>query len=202
MVERTRPAIDYQRREVEVMPPDAKPLELELLAIRCQLGEPAAFDELVDRWHAPLWRYLRRMVDADETAEELLQETWLRIVRGMAKLREPKSLVPWMFGIARRTLMDQLRQRYKHASLHDAFTDELPVPEAEIDNRDDVNQVIRELEKLPLPQRELITLYYLEELSIDEVAHVLEIPAGTVKSRLYHARNRLKQKFLDKEKQS
>ena len=79
------------------MPIHSNALEHELLAIRCQLGERAAFDELVDRWHAPLWGYVRRMADRDELAEELLQETWLRVLRGIAKLREPASLVPWLF---------------------------------------------------------------------------------------------------------
>ena len=85
------------------MPHHSESLEQELLAIRCQLGEPAAFDELVAQWHRPLWQYIRRMVGINELADELLQETWLRILRGIANLREPASLVAWMFGIAPRT---------------------------------------------------------------------------------------------------
>lgn len=181
------------------MPPDPQALEYELLVIRCQLGEPAAFDELVDRWHAPLWRYLRRMVDHDESAEELLQETWLRVVRGMVKLREPASLVPWLFGIARRVLMDHLRQKYRQAVVNDERIDQQVGLNFEVENRDNIEQLLHKLEQLPVPQRELVSLYYLEELSIDEVARILDIPAGTVKSRLYHARQALKQSLLNEE---
>ena len=88
------------------MPQHSESLEQELLAIQCQLGEPAAFDELVAQWHGPLWQYIRRMVGGNELADELLQETWLRILRGIANLREPASLVAWMFGIARRVLLN------------------------------------------------------------------------------------------------
>jgi len=181
------------------MPPDPQALEYELLVIRCQLGEQAAFDELVDRWHAPLWRYLRRMVDHDESAEDLLQETWLGVVRGMVKLREPASLVSWLFGIARRVLMDHLRQKYRQAAVNDERIDQQADLNFEFENRDNIEQLLHELEQLPVPQRELVSLYYLEELSIDEVARVLEIPAGTVKSRLYHARQALKQSLLNEE---
>jgi RNA polymerase sigma factor (sigma-70 family) len=180
------------------MPPNASSLEHELLAISCQLGEPAAFDELVERWHTPLWSYIRRMADRDELAEELLQETWLRALRAIMKLREPRSLVPWLFGIAHRVLMDHLRQKYKQSPISDAMLDSHAQP-TEIDNRDDIEQILREVEKLPLEQRELVTLYYLEELTVDEVASVLGIPPGTVKSRLHHVRHSLKRTLLNEE---
>ncbi|MEX2169176.1 MAG: sigma-70 family RNA polymerase sigma factor [Pirellulales bacterium] len=182
------------------MPPNTNSLEHELLAIRCQLGELAAFDELVDRWHAPLWRYVRRMADRDELAEEILQEAWLRILRGIVKLREPASLVPWLFGIARRVLMDHLRQKYKQLASNEGLDDQA-AQTAEIDSRNDIEHLLYEVDKLPLPQRELLTLYlyYLEELTVDEVARVLDIPAGTVKSRLHHVRNLLKRNLLNEE---
>ena len=181
------------------MPKDAQTPEHELLAIRCQLGESAAFEELVDRWHAPLWQYVRRMADRNELADELLQETWLRVLRGIAKLREPASLVPWMFGIARRVLMDRLRQKYMQAaSLEETLVDGPATANAEDDSdlRDEIAHMLHKLESLAIPQRELLTLYYLDELSIDEVAQVLGIPVGTVKSRLHSARKVLKQVVL------
>jgi RNA polymerase sigma factor (sigma-70 family) len=83
----------------------------ELLAIRCQLAEPAALDELVERWHPPLWRYVLRMCGDEEEAADLLQGIWLRILRALPGLRDPGRLRPWLFGIARRAVMDRHRAR-------------------------------------------------------------------------------------------
>ena len=184
------------------MPIESEAIEQELLAIRCQLGEIAAFDELVARWHAPMWQYVRRMADQNELADELIQETWLRVLRGIAGLREPSRLVPWMFGIARHVMMDRLRQKYRQEALLENALDDLTAPADEVDEherRDNIANVLDKLENLPLPQRELLTLYYLDELSIEEVGQVLGVPAGTVKSRLFHARRVLKQSLLTKE---
>jgi hypothetical protein len=60
--------------------PAQDPLADELLAVRCLLGEPAAFDELVARWHEPLWRYLRRLLGEDDAAGDAVQECWIRIL--------------------------------------------------------------------------------------------------------------------------
>jgi RNA polymerase sigma factor (sigma-70 family) len=184
------------------MPQHSESLEQELLAIKCQLGELDAFDELVAQWHGPLWQYIRRMVDENEMADELLQDTWLRILRGIVNLREPSSLVAWMFGIAHRVLMNRFREKYRQSRFIEESTCELPTsdPSAErIDLQDEVRDMLQKLKCLPLHQRELLTLYYLENLSIDQLAQVLDIPAGTVKSRLYSARNMLRQQIQDSE---
>ncbi len=184
------------------MPENSDSAEQELLAIRCQLGELAAFEELVARWHVPIWQYLRRMSDRNDLADEFAQETWLRVLRGIPALRDPARLASWMFGIARRVMMDRLRQKYRHQSLLESALDDLqstPDEPDEVDRRDDIANLRLKFDSMPLPQRELLTLYYLDELSIDDVAGVLEIPVGTVKSRLFHARRLLKEALLTKE---
>jgi len=87
-------------------------LEDELLAIRCQLGEPAAMDALVERWHPSLWPYDRGLSSDDDIAAEAVQDVWLRVVRAISRLRDPARLRAWLFGIARRVMMDRLRQAY------------------------------------------------------------------------------------------
>jgi RNA polymerase sigma factor (sigma-70 family) len=184
------------------MPHDCDATEQELLAIRCQLGEPQAFEELVARWHVPMWQFVRRMADHDELADDLIQETWLRVLRGIAKLQQPEKLAAWMFGIARHVMMDRLRQKYRQEALLENALGVLrgSVDESdEFERRDDISNVLDQLDCLPLAQRELLTLYYLDELSIEDVAHVLGVPSGTVKSRLYHARSNLKEAIFDKE---
>jgi RNA polymerase sigma factor (sigma-70 family) len=181
------------------MSEDTKHLEQELLAIRCQLGEPAAFDELVERWHKPLWRYIRRISDRDDVADELLQETWLRVLRGIVQLRNPRDLTAWMFGIARRVLMDRLRDKYKQpVSMEESF-EAASFSSEEVNDGEDIEELLHEVNQLSWPQRELLTLYYLDGLSVDEISRVLNVATGTVKSRLYNARKTLKQRILKEE---
>jgi RNA polymerase sigma-70 factor (ECF subfamily) len=174
-------------------------LEDELLAVRCQLGERLAFDQLVARWHWPLWRYLRRMTGDDDSAADTSQEVWLRVLRGMARLREPARLRAWMFGIARRAVMDRLRQLYSAPQLAAADLDEVAAPEEEPDVGADLAVLQRELSRLPLLEREALTLFYLRELSLAEIAAVLAVPVGTVKSRLFRARRLLREQMQRKE---
>ena len=102
------------------------PTDDELLAIRCQLGEAAAFDDLIARWHGPLWSFVRRLVGEDDAAREIFQDVWVRVIRGIPRLRDGSKLRAWLFGIARRTLMDRLREEYARSPIVDVDVDEIP----------------------------------------------------------------------------
>jgi RNA polymerase sigma-70 factor (ECF subfamily) len=92
--------------------PGQRGREDEWLVVRCQLGERPAFDELIHRWHEPLWQYLRRVTADDEAARDVAQDVWLRVLRGIGRLRDGSKLRPCLFGIARRAAMDRLREQY------------------------------------------------------------------------------------------
>jgi RNA polymerase sigma-70 factor (ECF subfamily) len=164
----------------------------ELLAVRCQLGERAALDELIERWHAPLWGYVRRLLDDSDMAAEVLQEVWIRVLRGLPALRQPSRLRAWLFTIARRTSMDRLRIKYSEppaASLDDVEV----AAQEEADGAQDIEAMQQELARMPLVEREVLALFYLEELTLEQIADVLGVPSGTVKSRLFRARRMLRQ---------
>ncbi|MGH8082269.1 MAG: RNA polymerase sigma factor [Lysobacter sp.] len=165
----------------------------EWLAVRCQLGERAAFETLIRRWHGPLRGYLRRACGEDELADELVQDTWLRVLRGIGGLRESARLRAWLFGIARRALIDRLRGRYSEAA-HDDGVDAEDLPSNEIgpDLALDLQRLQRGLDRLPILEREVLSLFYLQQLPLRDIAEILEIPAGTVKSRLFRARRSLR----------
>ena len=162
-----------------------------LLAVRCQLGERAAFDELISRWHEPLWRYLRRLSNSDDAARDLAQDTWLRVFRGIARLRDPARLRPWLFGIARNVAMDRLRAQYA-AGRRPTWTSKSCRPHDVVNLEEDFATLEAGLETLPIVERETLTLFYLRELSLEEIAGVVEVPVGTVKSRLFRARRMLR----------
>jgi RNA polymerase sigma factor (sigma-70 family) len=170
----------------------------ELLAVRCQLGEAAAFDALVERWNPPLWRYVRRLLANDEDADETLQDAWLRILRALPRLRDPARLRPWLFGIARRALMDRLRRDYSEPVADDVAMEDVPAPEPPPGHLDDIDEVHEELSAMPFAEREVLVLFYLRELPLRQVAEVLAVPAGTVKSRLFRARKMLRDRLEKK----
>jgi len=170
----------------------------ELLAIRCQLGERAAFAELIGRWHEPLWRYLRRLANSDQAADDLVQDTWVRVLRGIAGLRDAARIRPWLFGIARRIAMDRLRMHYARPAADEGALEELASPEIDAELEADLAVLESRLATLPVRERETLALFYLRELSLEQIATLLDIPAGTVKSRLFRARQLLRHEFETK----
>lgn len=164
----------------------------ELLAVRCQLGERAAFDALIARWHEPLWRYLRRLSGSDDTARDLAQDTWLRVFRGIAKLREPARVRPWLFGVARNVAMDRLRAQYAVGSPANVDLEDLPAAGEDVNLEEELATLESGLATLPIVERETLTLFYLRELSLEEISGLVEVPVGTVKSRLFRARQMLR----------
>src|SRR6185436_15384103 len=130
------------------------PDNLELLAVRCQLGERAALDALVARWHLPLWKYARRVTGTDDAASDAIQEAWLRVLRGLPGLREPARLRPWIFGIARRVLMDRLRAQYAAPSIADVDVDSLGEL-ADSGGPGDLDLLHGELASMPVLEREV-----------------------------------------------
>jgi RNA polymerase sigma-70 factor (ECF subfamily) len=164
----------------------------ELLVIRCQLGEPDAFDALIGRWQQPLWIYIRRMTGRDEDAQDVLQDVWLRAIRGIPRLRDGSRLRGWLFGITRRVLMDRLRRRYAIPTPGRLDGEDVPSDPEPIDRESDLVALETALEAMPLGEREVLTLFYLKDLSLAELAETLSIPVGTVKSRLFRARQMLR----------
>ena len=164
----------------------------ELLAIRCQLGEPAAFEDLIARWNAPLWSFIRRLVGDDESARDIFQDVWVRVIRGIPQLRDGSKLRPWLFGITRRTVMDRLRKEYAESPIADVDVEDIPADALSLDAAN-LDELERALVELPIVEREVLTLFYLQELSLNEVAEALKVPVGTIKSRLFRAKRLLRQ---------
>lgn len=163
----------------------------ELLVVRCQLGERDAFAELVRAWHPAIERYVGRMLARPD--DDVVQEIWLAVVKGLPRLRQPERFAPWLFRIARRAVMNRLRDAYARPEpIHDvAGADEA---EAVVDRE----AVSGALAALPAREREVLLLFYLEDLPLDVCAQICAVPVGTVKSRLNRARALLRQELVRK----
>ena len=138
--------------------------------------------------------YLRRMLSAEADAWDALQETWIKAYQKLSQLKETRQFRIWLFQIAHHTAMSHLRGRYRLSRLVERAQQAAPdeVWEDELPGSENAERVHAALDRLELPFREVLTLFFLEELSIDETAQIIGVPPGTVKSRLFHAKAQLK----------
>jgi RNA polymerase sigma factor (sigma-70 family) len=153
-----------------------------LLVTRSQLGDRVALEALIRRWSPPLQRHLGRL--QPDGAEDLFQEAWIRVFRGLGGVKDPYAFRAWLFGIARHLVLDGLRRRYATPTpveIAGGVEDDAP---AEIE----LQMLEACLSGLPFIERETLTLFYIEDLSLAQVAGVQGVPIGTVKSRLHRAR--------------
>lgn len=164
-----------------------------LLVLRCQTGDEAAFSELCQRYSPPLRYYLRKMLGqrAGE-ADDLLQDVWLDVFKHLPRLADPAAFPAWIYRIARDRALRHLRKRWPGAStlVEEAVAEESAEPEF---TAEDSRRVHAALDELPPEHREVLLLRFLEELSYDEIARVIELPLGTVRSRIHYAKRALKQ---------
>jgi RNA polymerase sigma-70 factor (ECF subfamily) len=178
------------------LPSDLQILESALLVVRFQRGDARAFEELVKFWEQPLFYYLRRVSRSEADALELLQETWLKLFRSLGTLRDPRTLPAFLYTTARHTAISRMRKLGSQPP--ESYTDELfdGTAEAEVDAFDNAELVHHALDQLPLAQRESLTLFFLQDLSLEEIAELLDVPVGTVKSRIHYGKLAIK-KFLE-----
>lgn len=165
----------------------------DLLALRCQRGDKDALEELVRTREKRLFYFIRRLVESEADAWDVLQQTWVRVLSGIGALREPGSLGPWLYRVARHAAFNHGKVR---ATYHQMLRDYPAAPPAgedtareEFENAEEVHNA---LQNLSLPHREVLTLLFLEEFSVEEIARILDVPAGTVKSRLFYAKQALR----------
>jgi RNA polymerase sigma-70 factor (ECF subfamily) len=188
---------------------DARAIYDQLLAVRCRRGDRSAWRELIDRWEMPLFCYLRRLVHHEADTWDVLQQTWLAAYRGIGALQDPARLAVWLHRIARNQAISHHRRHGGSQRVFEplpnegdespATTDDDPPPDAQAELLDDARRVHEALGQLSLAHREVLTLHFLHELTLEEMADVLDVSVGTLKSRLHYARRALRGVLLSKE---
>jgi RNA polymerase sigma-70 factor, ECF subfamily len=175
------------------MEPAARRTRDEWLALRCKLGEPAAFEELVIELERPLLYYVAKLVGDQNLAFDVLQEVWLRAFRQIKRLSEPASIRAWLYRMAHGVAIDRIRQDSSRRRIEQTKAETIDEAAEPPDfGPDDVAMVHRALDELEVAHREVLVLSFLEDLSTAEVASVLDCPPGTVKSRLHYAKRALR----------
>lgn len=166
------------------------------LMVRWKDGDEASGRQLVERHYDAVVRFFRNKARAE--AEDLVQRTFLALTRGKSRYRGEATVRAFIFGIARNILLEQIRAHAKHANLDPEFSvkslHELdPGPSTVVRGRADQRLLAGALQRIPVELQMTIELYYWEDLSVAELASVLDIPPGTVKSRLHRGREILRE---------
>jgi RNA polymerase sigma-70 factor (ECF subfamily) len=166
-------------------------------------GDILAFEQLVHRYERPLFRYLLRYLHDASLADDILQATLLRLYQRCDTYIENRPVRPWLYSIATHLAVDALRSKARHATTsldavhgddeHEErvlrnlleITAPSPLEELEIDER--AQWIRKEVQRLPERLRIVVLLIYFEGLTFHEVAEVLQLPLGTVKTRVHAA---------------
>src|SRR5262245_58808030 len=166
------------------------------LVVGLRRGDPDVLDNLIQTYQHRLFRYLLSLTGNRATAEDLFQETWLRVLERGHQYRSQWKFEVWLFSIARHLVIDEVRRK-KGASLDElAETDEGPrfqpasagpSPLEEVVAGEEGERIAQQLSRLPAVYREVLILRFREDLALEEIATIIRAPLSTVKSRLYRA---------------
>lgn len=167
-----------------------------------QRGSAGALEALVQRHHASLLAHLARLTGDAHLAEDLTQETFVRLVRDAHSYRYPRPFKPWFYAIARNLARNHWQSAYhRHVAVDIAAASAEDVPAVEPDPAEWLERLERRqglqaaLAGLSFEQREALSLRFGQELSVEETAAVLGVPTGTVKSRVFTALRRLRDRL-------
>ena len=159
-------------------------------------GDPDAWDALLRRHQLPIYAYVIELVRHDQTALDLVQETFIAAARHLASLRDDSKFSSWLFGIAHQKVIQHWRKPVRdHAPLDelaDVLPDDADDPCGWLIRREREEEFFAKLSELPEPQREVLLLHFLEDFSLEEIADITSAPVGTVKSRLHYAKRALR----------
>lgn len=162
----------------------------ELLVLAAQARQVEAFEALARRWHPRLLRHARRLTGDPEGAREAVQEAWVGVAGGLRRLQDPARFGVWALRITTRRCADWIRRRQRERRRTVGLD---TAAEAPATTTGGGLPVVRDLlGRLDPERRALMAMFYVEGLSVAEIAQVLDLPVGTVKSRLFHAREQLR----------
>lgn len=166
--------------------------------------DPDAISELIGRYQHRLYRFLVRMVQDSATAEDLFQQTWIRLLEKIGSYDARRNFDAWLFAIARNLAIDHLRRR-RGISLDEADDSGLArVDRLTAGGRDALEQLLdfergarlaEAIAELPAIHREVLTLRFEEGMKLEQIAEVAAIPLSTVKSRLHRALESLRMRI-------
>jgi RNA polymerase sigma-70 factor, ECF subfamily len=184
-------------------PSKTRPTDEELLLRYRDCRDLEAFRDIVHRYDKPIFNYLLHRMRSAPLAEEVFQETFLRVHEKCRDFDPSRQFRPWLYGIATHLAIDALRKEKRHraarldqerdqqdghaGALRDLVVSRIPSPPQQIEALEQAQQVWKAIDTLPDDLRGLILLIYFQGIKFREAAEVLKLPLGTVKSRIHKA---------------
>jgi RNA polymerase sigma factor (sigma-70 family) len=162
-----------------------------LLVLAARAGDVEAFEHLASRWHPRLLRHARRLTGDADGARDATQDAWVAVVRGLGRLRDPALFGAWALRITGRRCVEWVASR-RRARARNTGAGSIPAAPSDEPAADDLARVREALRCMSDDDRLLLAMFYVEGYTVAEIAHACEVPPGTVKSRLFHARGRLR----------
>ncbi|MCF7956219.1 MAG: sigma-70 family RNA polymerase sigma factor [Phycisphaerae bacterium] len=170
---------------------------LQSIVHRCKKGERAAFEELFEMYQPRLKYYVRRLDSGGANIDDTLQDVWLTVFKKIKKLKDARCLNVWLYRIARNKVYDRFRRKDRFVSLPE---EELAVSGGDepVFDADDAERLHHALNELKPYHREVLTLCFIEQMDYQSIAEVVDCRVGTVRSRIYYAKQSLR-KEMDKQ---
>jgi RNA polymerase sigma-70 factor, ECF subfamily len=189
--------IRSQQRPKHILMNRQDRLNDELLVLRCQEGDAEAFELLVGRWQQRLWRHAWRLTGDESAAWDVIQETWIGISRGISRLTDAAAFHAWAYQIVSNKCRDSIRRQRRRREASETYSERMQREERQSAFTKEQHGNLKEaLDQLSGPDRAVLSLRYEEYFDTADIAGILGIPEGTVKSRLFYARGRLR-KYLE-----
>ena len=163
---------------------------------QARAGSPEAWNALFRRYQLPLYVYVCELVHHEQTSLDIVQETFINAVRHLVTLREDEKFGSWLFGIAHQKCIQHWRRQRREELLRDEFAGVPPEfedgPDELLIREEQEAAFMKQLNRLPLAQRSVLLLHFVEEFPLEEIATITGTPPGTVKSRLHYAKRALR----------
>ncbi len=166
----------------------------QILILRCQMGDKAAFAELFNRHEAPLRYFVSHLLADKQTSDDMLQEIWLSVLAKISTLKKADAFRAWLYRIARNKVYQQLRRTQQATKIQE----ELPLIAETEDcefSAEDAERIHQSLAKLKIEHREALMLRFLEQMPYQQMAEVTGCNVGTIRSRIHYAKLALRQEL-------
>jgi len=169
---------------------------------QARTGSPDAWEIIFQRYQLPLYVYVFQLLHREQASLDVVQEAFISATRHLKSLREDDKLGSWLFGIAHQKVLLLWRRESREARLF-AATEVAPLdfeegPDELLIREEQELAFMKLLDQLPVPQRSVLLLHFVEDFSLLEIAAITETALGTVKSRLHYGKRALRQLLQDK----